>query len=210
MPRSLSTDRIRNFKFHVLLNRVGTYPDSTPRSLARLGFAAVDGLGINIQNIEYREGGMNVTSRKLPGQATFGPITLSRGVTFGPTQTWKWILEMFAAIQGTGTGNPQTWGDAGFRCDAQILVMDHPVTAGPYAGSYSANDNNIYASQGYPYVLQYRIYNCWPSGMLFSNLDAGGNQIFMEQMVLQHEGFDIDFAPASGQYLQPTLNVASA
>jgi len=196
MPtRSLSTDQLRNFKFHVILSRPGNYPNSAPRSLASLGFAAVDGLGINIQNIEYREGGMNTTSRKLPGQATFGPITLSHGATLGPVQSWNWILELFSAIQGAGTGQPGTF-DEGFRCDGQIYVMEHPVTYGPFAGGGGVGP--------YPYRMKFQLYNVWPSGLIYSNLDAGGNAVFMEQLILQHEGFDVTFAQnsAAGQYIR--------
>lgn len=126
------------------------------------------------------------TSRKLPGQAAFGPLTLSRGVTLGRVQTWNWILELFSAIQGAGTGTVSNADPSGFRCDADIYVLQHPITAGARAGSPT--------SVSTAYKVKYKVYNCWPSGMLYSTLDAGGNAVFMEQMVLQHEGFEVTHA----------------
>jgi phage tail-like protein len=42
-------------------------------------FKSVDGLSVELDVVEYREGGENGTVRKLPGRVKYGDITLKRG-----------------------------------------------------------------------------------------------------------------------------------
>lgn len=168
---SIATDPLRNFKFAVVIQP----PTGTA---INLGFMTVSGLGLNIDVIPYREGGMNVTTQKMPGQADFNPITLTRGVTLGTTQLQiDWIKELFAVVQGTGTAAP----GSDFRSTMFIYVLDHPDT-GPSA----------------PYKAGFKVYNCWPSSVAYSDLDAGANQLLISQMTLAHEGFDPQIAGGAG------------
>src|SRR5690349_5614704 len=93
----LATDPLRNFKFNV---------------------------NITTEVIPYREGGMNTTTQKMPGQSDFAPITLSQGVAVGSGPMWQWMKELFTVMQGTGTGSP----GKDFRATVDIMVLDHPVT----------------------------------------------------------------------------------
>jgi phage tail-like protein len=109
------------------------------------------------------------TQRKMPGQTDFGDVTLSRGVTLGSNQPWRWMLEIFSANQGEGTAGPTN----NFRTLVDLLVLAHPVTS---------NTNT-------PAHVKYRLYNAWISTLNYSELDAGGNAVYVEQMTLVHEGF---------------------
>src|SRR4051794_1931057 len=87
---TLSTDPLRNFKFEVhILN------PQLP-GFAAMGFMSVDGFGITTEVIPYREGGMNTTTQKMPGQSDFSPITLSKGLAVGNGEMWKWMAQLFA------------------------------------------------------------------------------------------------------------------
>jgi phage tail-like protein len=59
--------------------------------IAKVGFSEVYGLAVEIEAVEYREGGdPSPPVRKLPGRAKYSNITLKRGST--PDLTlWKWI-----------------------------------------------------------------------------------------------------------------------
>jgi phage tail-like protein len=59
--------------------------------IAKVGFSEVYGLAVEIEAVEYREGGdPSLPVRKLPGRAKYSNITLKRGST--PDLTlWKWI-----------------------------------------------------------------------------------------------------------------------
>ena len=56
----------------------------------------VTGLGMKVETIEYREGGMPSTVYKLPGRTSINPLKLSEGVTKSDA-LWKWLQ---TAVQG--------------------------------------------------------------------------------------------------------------
>src|SRR5580693_6685417 len=91
----LSTDPLRNFKFVVSIT------PSTGAAI-QMGFMNVQGLNVQIDVIAYREGGFNTTTQKLPGQADFSPIVMSRGVILGDTAVLDWLQQLFIVMQGTG------------------------------------------------------------------------------------------------------------
>jgi phage tail-like protein len=171
---SIRTDPIRSFKFLVnIYNPTG----SGRKSLAGkngLGFMTVSGLNFQTDIIPYRQGGYNTTPQKMPGQTDFSPLSLSRGALVGTSQAWDWNRQMFTVLQGTGTGGP---GDD-FRGTTDVQVLDHPVTS----------TTNI------PIKLWIRLYRTWPSGIAYSDLDAGGNGFMVESMTMAHEGFIMAWA----------------
>ena len=88
------------------------------------------------------------------------------------------MQQLFTVMQGTGSSN----GTTDFRATIDIQVLSHPVTA---------------ATVNYPAF--FRVYNAWPTALAYSDLDAGANQLLIEQMTLAHEGFDFDLASNLGQ-----------
>jgi phage tail-like protein len=167
----LATDPLRNFRFNVNI-----YHPTLP-GFTSMGFMTVSGLNITTEVIPYREGGMNTTTQKMPGQSDFAPITLSQGVAVGAGPLWAWTKELFTVMQGTGTGAP----GADFRATVDVMVLDFPVT-----------------TPTVPVKAIYRIYNAWPTSIAFSDLDAGANAVLMQQLSLAHEGFDYKLATAIG------------
>lgn len=168
---SLRTDPLRNFKFNVNI----MHP--TIPGFASLGFMTVSGLNITTEVIPYREGGMNTTTQKMPGQSDFAPITLSQGVAVGSGPMWTWMKQLFTVQQGTGTGLNGT----DFRATVDVYVLDHPVV-----------------TTTVPVKAVYRIYNAWPTSIAFSDFDAGANAVLMQQISLAHEGFDFKLATQTG------------
>ncbi len=78
---NLNSDPTRNFRFLVEFFPYNTnHPMKDP---INFGFTSVAGLSMAVESIPYREGGMNTTLHQIPGQATFSPITLTRGVHLG-------------------------------------------------------------------------------------------------------------------------------
>lgn len=171
----IKTDPLRNFKFEVHIR----HPKA---GLGRMGFMSVSGLNISTEVIPYREGGMNTTTQKLPGQSDFAPLTLSKGLAVGDASFMTWMLELFSVIQGDGTG---TAGDD-FRSRVDIKVLAHPVTRGPV-----------------PTKAHFRVHQAWPTSVAFSDLDAGANAIVIQQMTLAHEGFEFAVATKAGPHSEP-------
>jgi phage tail-like protein len=208
----LETDPIRNFKFIVKFmagvdassNGPTTPPVDGTRGnagpTATLGFMSVAGLSVATEPIPYREGGDNTTPRKLPGQSNFSDITLTRGVVIGSSRNWKWFQRIFHALQGRGLATySSNVGGADtspfFRFDTEIHVLDHPTNS-PVGTS--------------PSKLRFKVYNCWPSSLAYSDLDAGGNAVLIEQMTLTHEGWEMRWAPKIGAVIGKSFNQHSA
>ncbi|HEU4347614.1 MAG TPA: phage tail protein [Actinoplanes sp.] len=78
-------DPYRSFNFLVELE-----------GIAQASFTECSGLGSTTEAIEHREGGDNVTVRKLPGKTTYTDITLKWGAT-ASVELWQWRLQI---IQG--------------------------------------------------------------------------------------------------------------
>lgn len=170
---TIETDPLRNFKFRVNVGPPGL------ESMRLLGFMSCSGLSASTDMIPYREGGNNTTTRKMPGQTNFGDITLARGVVMGTREMWAWFCEIFYVVQGHGRGH----AGHNFRTNFNIQVLDHPVTAGPT-----------------PIKAEFIIYNAWPLAIAYSDLDAGGNGVMIEQLTLAHEGFSAQWAgPGAGE-----------
>jgi phage tail-like protein len=184
---TLETDPIRNFRFLVTfkpLNGGGGWLTGTPSKVV-VGFTSVSGLSVTTDSIPYREGGYNTTVHQIPGQTTFSPITLQRGVILNTKQNWEWMRQLFATVQG-GSKNVQ---GASFRADLEIRVLSHPVpgsAGGTTAGVGVAGDDHV--------AMRFKVYNAWITSVAYSDLNAGDNAIFVEQATLVHEGFDVNWA----------------
>jgi phage tail-like protein len=183
---TLETDPIRNFRFLVtfkpLENNNSWLPDSTK---VTVGFTSVSGLSVNTDSIPYREGGYNTTVHQIPGQTTFSPLTLQRGVVLGTPQHWDWMRKLFATVQ---TGATSTVG-YNFRADVEIQVLSHPI-AGSGGGNTELTGDN-YTDH---VAARFQVYNAWPTQVAYSDLNAGDNALFVEQLTLVHEGFDMTWA----------------
>lgn len=195
---SLATDPIRNFRFLVTFKpHTASYTGTGASAGAptagmkdiTYGFTSVSGLAVTTDAIPYREGGYNTTFHQIPGQTSFSPLTLQRGVMVGTRNGWDWMRQLFQTVQGTGG---LTQGDAdvigNFRCDIEISVLSHPIpgSGAGAVGTNSASDDHV--------ALRFNVYNAWITAIAYSDLNAGDNAIFVEQMTVVHEGFDVNWA----------------
>ena len=180
---TLATDPVRNFRFLVTFQ-----PQDTKANLSfstTVGFTSVSGLAVTTDSIPYREGGYNTTVHQIPGQTSFTPITLQRGVVLGTPQNWDWMKKLFATVQAGGSTLEL---GKNFRCDLEIAVLNHPV---PSAGA------NVQAGTGGvtpapdEVAMKFKVFNAWPTTVAYSDLNAGDNALYVEQMTLVHEGFDL-------------------
>lgn len=181
---TLLTDPLRNFRFLVTFKPQA----SNNTALAglnnlTLGFTSVSGLAVTTDSIPYREGGYNTTVHQIPGQTSFTPLTLQRGVILNTRQSWDWMKNLFATVQGGATRNP----DENFRCDIEIAVLSHPIPGSP-------NTNDTVNTSNDHVAMRFQVYNAWPTTVAYSDLNAGDNALYVEQMTLVHEGFDVNWA----------------
>jgi len=188
---TLLTDPLRNFRFLVTFQPHGDFAqNSIGLTEATIGFTSVSGLSVATDSIPYREGGYNTTVHQIPGQTTFTPLTLQRGVLLGTRQNWDWMRNLFATVTA---GNTTRAVDQNFRCDLEIAVLSHPIPGSP-------NQNDTTETSNDHVAMRFKVYNAWPTSVAYSDLNAGDNALFVEQMTLVHEGFDVNWA---GNYTAP-------
>lgn len=185
---TLTTDPLRNFRFLVtFLPHPGNveYDATEKLGSTTMGFTSVSGMAVTTDSIPYREGGYNTTVHQIPGQTTFAPITLQRGVMLGKSGNWTWMRKLFATVQaGALHGRGED-----FRFDIEVQVLSHPI---PSAGQEDVTTGS--SQTGDHTAMRLHFYNCWPTSLAYSDLNAGDNALLVEQMALVHEGFDIQWA----------------
>jgi len=203
---NLVTDPLRNFRFLVTFTslpgtNVTASAATTAVASATMGFTSVSGMAVTTDSIPYREGGYNTTVHQIPGQTTFAPITLQRGVMLGTEENWGWMKNLFATVQGGGTTRGVS---ENFRMDLEIKVLSHPI---PGVGSEASGVSSTTTDH---VGMRFKVYNCWPTSLAYSDLNAGDNALFVEQMTLVHEGFDVNFANDFSTDASSTYGVAKA
>ena len=186
---SLITDPLRNFRFLVTFKPIPTASTATTNLAAAttFGFTSVSGMAVTTDSIPYREGGYNTTVHQIPGQTTFAPITLQRGVILGTNQNYEWMRNLFATVQGGGSTRGK---EQNFRCNLEIQVLSHPI---PGVIELDGVASNTPAATDHV-AMRIEVYNCWPTAVAYSDLNAGDNALLVEQMTLVHEGFNINWA----------------
>lgn len=195
---TLASDPIRNFRFLVTFQPQDTGNTALPTTTT-FGFTSVSGLAVTTDSIPYREGGYNTTVHQIPGQTSFTPLTLQRGVVLGSDQNWRWMKQLFQTVQQTGglaVGR-------NFRCDLEIAVLNHPVPSlgADIGGGATAPADEV--------ALRFKVYNAWPTTVAYSDLNAGDNALYVEQITLVYEGFDLNWATVTNTDSGTTVTSAS-
>jgi phage tail-like protein len=150
-------DPYKNFKFRVKWD--GRYV---------AGVSKVGALKRTTEVVDHREGSDPSSVRKSPGQTSFEPITLERGVTHD-LEFEQWANKVWN--QGAGLGSQLSLKD--FRRDITIEVYNE-------AGQL---------------VIAYNVFRCWVSEyQALPELDASANAVAIQTLTLQNEGWERDLA----------------
>lgn len=144
------------------------------------GISKVSALRRTTEVVEHREGGDPSTSHKSPGRTHFEPITLERGVTHD-MEFERWANKVWNL--GAGGGTEVSLKD--FRKDLTLELHNE-------AGQL---------------VMAYRLFRCWPSSFeALPDLDANGNAVAFQTLVIQNEGWERDYdvaEPAEPSFNEP-------
>lgn len=203
MARAASTDPLRNFKFRVTIQPTSAGLANHVGKIGELGFSVVSGLSVQNEMIAYREGGMNTHPHKMIGQSDYGPVTFSKGVFAHEDNLHKWQTFMHSWGQGGINRQGSTRDANDYRADITVAIYDHPVSAGSYATPGESTNNNPTPGKA---KLGYKLFNCWPGSFSMTDLNAGDSSILIQQMVINHEGFQILWAPSrDGEISETTL-----
>lgn len=144
------------------------------------GVSKISALKVTREVIDHRSGGDPSTVRHSPGQSKYEPITLERGVTHD-TEFEKWSNKVWNL--GSGLGAEVSLGD--FRKDIRIELLNE-------AGQV---------------VKAWNCFRCWVSEFTcLGELDANGNAVVFETLVLQNEGWERDYdvtEPSEPTFTEP-------
>jgi phage tail-like protein len=155
-PRTSQFDPFRKFKFRIKLN-----------DQLVAGLTKCSALTVSVESKEFRTGEMDSFKQKLPGLATFEPITLEQGVTNDKTFE-KWATAMANYVGNKGTDAEKTPND--FRKTVDIEI-------------YNLNNEK---------VKGYRVYECWVSKYTaVPDLDALSGDVMIQTLVLENEGIQV-------------------
>jgi len=142
------------------------------------GISKVGALKRKTEPITHKVGGDASTERKSPGQTKYDPITLERGITHDH-EFENWANKVWSVE----TGGVSL---ADFRKDIIIEVYNE---AGQLA-------------------IAYKVYRCWVSDFqALPDLDASANAIAIENMTIQHEGWERDIQVT--EPTEPSFNIPS-
>lgn len=192
MARSSKTDPLRNFKFRVQIEPGGAaLRQQVGGTIGNLGFAVVSGISVTNEIIQYREGGMNTHPHKMVGQSDYAPVTFSKGVFAAESQLWNWQSFLHSWSQGGVSGGSSS-ADSDYRADIIVSVYDHPVSSGSYA---TPGNTSTAPTPAGIMKLAYKLHNCWPASWSMTDLNAGDSSILIQQLVVNHEGFSLFWAP---------------
>ena len=135
------------------------------------GLTKMGALKRTTEIVEYREAGVNITSRKLPGKSTFDDVTLEKGVTYDTAfEDWANAVNDFASHSITNLGE--------FRKNITVDIFNE---AGQKA-------------------LSYNLYRCWVSEyQALPDLDAGANAVAITTVKLAYEWFERDLSVTEQQ-----------
>ncbi len=144
------------------------------------GISKVGALKRSTELVEHREGGDPSITRKSPGRTKYEAITLERGVTHD-VEFEQWANKVWNF--GAGLGAEVSLKD--FRKDLIIEVYNE---AGQLA-------------------IAYKVFRCWVSEFqALPELDANANAVAIENIKLEHEGWERDLdvtEPSEPSYTEP-------
>lgn len=130
------------------------------------GLSKCSALKKTTEVVDWREGGDPSHGRKLPGKTSYEPITLESGLTHDLR------FEAWANLVNNFQGDPAM----SLRNFRKEVVID------------------VYNLQG-KVVISYIAHRCWVSEYTaLPELDAAGNGIAIQTLVLQNEGWERDAA----------------
>jgi phage tail-like protein len=128
------------------------------------GVSKVSGLKRTTEVVSHRDGGDLSTNRHSPGRTNFEPITLERGITYDHAFE-AWAVSVYSVEGDAGVSL------ANFRKDMYLELIN---------------------LQGDP-VIAWKVYRCWVSEFTaVPELDANGNAIAFESIIVQNEGWERD------------------
>ena len=125
----------------------------------------VSGITKSVDAIDWRTGGDSNFGAKVPGLTKWEPITLERGLS-ADTAFQDWMIDVNRYTKAGGQDNEAVHG---FRRTLYIEM-------------YNLQNEKI---------LTITVHNAWPSKLTVADFDAKANELAIEHLELQNEGWEL-------------------
>jgi phage tail-like protein len=158
MARTGSLDPLSSFRYIVHIRIDNNYT-----AFERLGFESVTLPRVDIQKTQVRELGRHLNPRNIVEGATFSPITLRRGKSYGQ-DFYNWMALLYRSFYGDKNGNNSNYRGT--------IVIDHMDRLGKVTKKYI-----ILAASPSAYI---------PGSNLNSMDDS---EVCIETLMLDYEGY---------------------
>jgi phage tail-like protein len=133
------------------------------------GVSKISALTKHVDPVDWRTGGDPNNTAKVPGLTKYEPITLERGLSADARfMDWMNKVNKYQAAGGTSDESVHD-----FRKDLIIEMYN------------LANEK----------VMSVTVFKAWPSKLTVADFDAKANELAIEVLELQHEGWDITDRP---------------
>lgn len=174
-------DPYKNFRFQVSWTPTVGGGSSTVVA----GVSKVSGLNRTTEVVRFRAGNDPSVVRLSPGQTTYDPITLERGITYD-TEFEQWANKIWSYTNSVS--NPQQMVSLGdFRKELVITLFNEAGAA----------------------VLAWKVHRCWVSQFqALSELDGSGNAVAIQSIKIENEGWERD--PSVTEQAETTYNQPSS
>ncbi len=129
------------------------------------GVSKVSALTKSVEAVDWRTGGDHNNTAKVPGLTKYEPITLERGLC-ADKRFIEW-MKLVNTYQGSSGTEQESYHN--FRKNLIIEMYD------------LTNEK----------VLSVAIYLAWPSKLTVADFDAKANELAIEVLELQHEGWEV-------------------
>lgn len=170
MARATSSDPFSINRFHVT---------DSGGALGAASFNSVSMPEINVEMVEYKEG-TELYRRKFPGETTFSPVTMTRGVVKNNSALLQWIL---AASQNKA-----------YRTDITIKVFHRDDVSGLVDYKTSTPERSITLKEALPTRVK-----------LGGDLDSMASEIMIEEVDVEYESFLVKDSASSIEVKAATI-----
>lgn len=146
MARTGTLDPLSTYRFIVNIK-----VDNDYSFFERLGFESITPPRVDIQKAQYRELGRHLSPRNVVEGATFSPITMRRGKSYG-SDFYNWMGMVYRAFYGDSDGNNSNYratividhmDRSGVVTKKYVILNASPITYIPYSNMNAMDDTSV-------------------------------------------------------------------
>ncbi len=178
MARAQSTDFLHSMKFHVDVVSAGGENLLAVPGNPQAGFSNVTVPEVSVEAVEYKEG-LDIYTRKYPGNPTVNEVTLSKGTAVSDSAFWHWLRTV---VEGSGE----------YRADVDIQHFHRQDALTRLPTSLGSEENLTVINTDTPGRI-YHLKEAFPMRhKIAGDLDATASEISIMELDLAIEHVEVE------------------